>query len=291
MKAQIWQLGNTLMNLANCCWPEPDHEQLLYHRVSYFIFRTAFVKLRYLNSELIRRVIDFDDISAMARESRVEATDIPRPATAEVWSDNSFYEDDALEPNPWSVALERCAERLRDFAKATEEETGKAPDAKVTYAEATRLLSIFCSLKLKDRVLIEMLSAQDFLTKELSAHLQDVAVAVSGCSFASTSPLHKIGALAWLCTRSKVAEGISKRFPMYLKTMVDPDDEEADNLIEQAVIKGWYTEVGIAEANYPVSTNPIKLEDVAALKKRCDVLIEWLDTESLEDDDDGEEGK
>ena len=51
--------------LCNCCWPELEVEgQPMFQRVAFFVFSNSFLKLRYLNSELIRQVIDFDDVSS-----------------------------------------------------------------------------------------------------------------------------------------------------------------------------------------------------------------------------------
>ena len=101
IKAQLWHAGNVLRTFKNCSWPEES-----FNRVAFVIFRTAFEKVKYLNSELIRGKIDFVDISSLEREKRVdtEAT-IVRPLEAQLWSDNDEKENASLPANTWTFAI------------------------------------------------------------------------------------------------------------------------------------------------------------------------------------------
>ncbi len=101
MKAKMWHAGNCLRILNNNSWPEES-----YYRVSFFIFRKCFVKLKFLNAELIRSVIDFDDVSSQDREKRVDTErTIEKPVEAMPWSDNSIKEESAIAANSWHSAV------------------------------------------------------------------------------------------------------------------------------------------------------------------------------------------
>jgi hypothetical protein len=101
IKAQLWHAGNVLRSFKNCCWPEEK-----YNRVAFLVFRTAFEKVKYLNSELIRGKIDFADISSLEREKRVDSgMVILRPLEAALWSDNDEKENASLPANPFNVAI------------------------------------------------------------------------------------------------------------------------------------------------------------------------------------------
>lgn len=101
IKAQLWHAGNVLRMLKNCAWPEES-----YNRVAFIVFRTAFEKVKYLNSELIRGKIDFVDVSALEREKRTDAESaIPPPQEAELWFDNTETEDVTIAANTWTAAI------------------------------------------------------------------------------------------------------------------------------------------------------------------------------------------
>ncbi len=85
MKQMIWHVGSVLLILNKVAHVEPE-----YNRVGHFLFRNAFEKLRYLNSELIASVIDFDNIAAAEAERRIDAKSaIIKPQQAQDWTDLS----------------------------------------------------------------------------------------------------------------------------------------------------------------------------------------------------------
>jgi len=101
IKAQLWHAGNVLRTFKNCSWPEES-----FNRVAFIVFRTAFEKIKYLNSELIRGKIDFVDISSLEREKRVDTeASIARPLEAQLWSDNAEKENASLPANSWTFAI------------------------------------------------------------------------------------------------------------------------------------------------------------------------------------------
>lgn len=103
MKAKLWHLGTVLKDLTNCCWPDEKH-----CRVAFFLFRAAFMKLKYLNAELIRGRIDFSDVSALEREKRSDKeARIDPPSQALPWSDNSHSESLSLVPNSFVDSIGR----------------------------------------------------------------------------------------------------------------------------------------------------------------------------------------
>ena len=101
MKAKMWHAGNVLRILNNNSWPEEK-----YYRVSFFIFRKSFLKLKFLNAELIRAIIDFVDVSAQEREKRVDmGSTIEKPAEALPWKDNDEKENSIIYCNSYQSAL------------------------------------------------------------------------------------------------------------------------------------------------------------------------------------------
>jgi hypothetical protein len=85
MKEMIWHVGNVLKILKNASIIEQR-----YHRVGHFIISNAFLKLKYLNSELIGAIIDFDNVASADLEKRTDAkatTRKKKPVQAQNWSD------------------------------------------------------------------------------------------------------------------------------------------------------------------------------------------------------------
>jgi hypothetical protein len=83
MKLTLWHVGNVLRILNNASVIENA-----YHRVGHFVFKNAFQKLKYLNSELIGPFIDFPNVAAADSEKRTDKNEtIPKPMQAEEWTD------------------------------------------------------------------------------------------------------------------------------------------------------------------------------------------------------------
>lgn len=95
MKQMIWHVGSVLLLLNKASHLEPH-----YNRVGHFLFRNAFEKLRYLNSELIASVIDFANIAAAEAERRTDVKAvIPKLPQAMDWTD--------LNRSSWSAAIRK----------------------------------------------------------------------------------------------------------------------------------------------------------------------------------------
>jgi hypothetical protein len=73
--------------------------------VSFFLFRTSFSYLRYLNSEMIRAVINFDNVAAADRERRGEPSDAHSARPYSLWKDNDNVENSSLHQNSWAISM------------------------------------------------------------------------------------------------------------------------------------------------------------------------------------------
>jgi hypothetical protein len=291
MKYRIWLIGNVLKSMANCAWPESDHGDLLYHRTSMFIFKTAFMKLRYLNSELIREVINFDDVSSFSREKRTDGdgkTAFLKPAEAEKWKDNSSYEDYEVLPCTWKAALTRCVERGRETAAVTPE----AEVVKEMFQESSRLVTIYAELQGGDRPLLELLVAPDLEGKlttpaKLLAHMSELVQAAAAASVATrikdadTQQLVKIDTLVWVCTTFLFKAGNVARFWMYLKTMYEHDGE----LLSEKAIKAWFAQP-VAESS---KRSEIAEDVLVTIHANCKDFLVWLDEDDEESEEESEE--
>eukprot|EP00598_Pedospumella_elongata_P005679 CAMPEP_0184977194 /NCGR_PEP_ID=MMETSP1098-20130426/7922_1 /TAXON_ID=89044 /ORGANISM="Spumella elongata, Strain CCAP 955/1" /LENGTH=1647 /DNA_ID=CAMNT_0027500153 /DNA_START=145 /DNA_END=5088 /DNA_ORIENTATION=- len=257
IKAQLWHAGNVLRTFKNCSWPEES-----FNRVAFIIFRTAFDKVKYLNSELIRGKIDFVDISSLEREKRVDTeASIVRPLEAQLWSDNEEKENASLSANTWTFAIEHAGKRLKERGEA----------------DKKTISGVFHATTLSDLPLIEL--AADFNVKE-AKHLEKVADAVARCTHGAKSPARLIGALTWLVHFKQVPA----RFIMYLKTVYDSD------LITEEAVRAWYAApAATLLADLPESEVVIGEAEIAVLKKAAVMFIQWLDQQGEESEEGSDE--
>jgi hypothetical protein len=284
VKAQLWHAGNVVRTLKNCSWPEER-----YNRVAFIIFRTAFEKIRYLNSELIRGKIDFPDVSSLEREKRVEDAVIPRSPEATFWSDNSEVENASLSANSWTVALgkfmpgyvyfpfraylyiyilsyfalDRCVKRLQEGgAAAAAADKDKRP-----------VTASFHALSSKDQPLVEVL--HDWNVKD-AGHVKRVAQAAEWSSYAGKDSARLIGLLMWVAQY----KGAAARLPLYLKECFDND------VLPEEAIRAWHA----ASPEQVLQTVPasalIGAAQVTAMQNSAKPFVQWLDQAS----DDEEEG-
>lgn len=284
-------MGNVFKNLANCCWPEEDDESsgMLYHRVSYFIFRPAFLKLRYVNSELIREVINFDDISACDRERRSdnEKKHFDPPEALYPWFDNTHYEEDSITSNPWTECISCAVVHLKEFCT-------NSPSEMAIDKQVSNLTKVWKNLSdtttCSDTKLLRALSNKYSMTADgIKLALKNIAAGVAKATASyhdgKASSFHMIGVLSWICLRqSKVYKPY---FVAILKEMFEED------LIDEEAIMQWYEKDNgelIAEKTIPEVTDSAKAitaEEFVSLKASCKSFIEWL-AESEDEDDDEE---
>ena len=163
----------------------------------------------------------------------------------------------------------------------------------------------------KDAAIIEVL-ADGFIEvskKDQAKHLAAVADAVSQCSFASQSPQRIIGTLSWILLRKHPSS--AQKLSMYLKTLYDQD------VLTEEDILGWYrsdetqllqhiphpsspstftSTVAAGGAAHPLSDRVVSFEKTAVteaeltgLKKKAEIIIQFLETEDDDDDEEEEE--
>lgn len=69
IKVALWQTGNIIKAMHDCSVVDDN-----YHKVTFFVFRNAFNKLKYLIAELVLGVIDFNNTADYALEKRADKT-------------------------------------------------------------------------------------------------------------------------------------------------------------------------------------------------------------------------
>ena len=78
IKARIWHVGTTVKTMANMLWPNNR-----YCSVMSSCLYTCFRHLYYLNTELIRGQVNFEDISSASKEAKIDK-EIAESATGRV---------------------------------------------------------------------------------------------------------------------------------------------------------------------------------------------------------------
>merc|ERR1712070_235198 len=238
-------------------------------RISFHIFRNAFKKCMYLNSELIRGIINFQDVSSNAVELRTDTKqNIIMPPEARLWSDNEFPREESFEANPWHTAIELAVKRL----EATEE----AIDVRNT-------IDAFVSLEKCDALFVQKTRNLAFPRdiKDIGKHSSEIATAISECSQSQTSSLHKIGVLVWFCLIFKNGLLGKGKFLVYLKAMYD------DDLLPEEDIISW-SKTPSEDILKAIPSQSLGVEVIDELKKSIAPFVEWLET--AEDDDEDDEG-
>lgn len=242
------------------------------------VLHTCFRRIWYLNTELVRSQIHFDDVSASDQESKAdvgrETRLLPQAAP---WSDNNLSDTTYSTPVPFALAAERCITRMKDWLA----QNANAPTQRVN-EELMRLCSGFTCFRSVNEDDLSLLRQGFKCQKEL------LPVAVAKFSSSLESPRHLIGTLLWFCT--SVAPSLSTQFPILLRQILEHPDGD---FIATADILRW-VEASIEDN---LSTIPegasISVEAVEKIKTsaamRAFVNYLNLPEEEEEEDDDEEE--
>lgn len=257
LKARLWKVGNILLTIHNIVWTYTP-----YFEVFEAIFRGAFKRCFYLNSELIRGFINFDDASSQDRESRTDSAETAKMAStvSAKWADNDNYEPPSIFINPWNVAIKTGIDRMRSWC------ANNTDLSKVNEERRRTRLSFQC-LTTDDELLLS-------LGENAAPSVDGIARAISTSSLGKKSQRDRIDILCWLL--STLFPSLAKKFPIYMQKMHEND------YIDEATIFAWHkgTDVNtgvtsidaIEYGNFRVLANP---------------FIQWL--EQAEEDDDEEE--
>lgn len=293
IKRKLWHLGEVLQSVHNALWVSNT-----YYSVLTLITRNAFKKIQYVNTELLGAVIDFDNVSSAARETRTDAeTAVPVPEKAKAWSDCSVQEGSEIKPNSWAVAVGALdSVHLFPFLAVSVSlyyshdlifyhyffsQTGAASEritknhptaATATAPEIAKIQRIFAALQPTDCDLVKLLA----FFKEDEVH-----TAVSSCSYSRTSGQHMIGALVWYCVQIRPA--VLKRFPLYLKQMYDSDK------IDEAVLLEWHKAANAASLKFLPEGCTTGETEMKQVKESCNAFMTWLAEADDDDDDEDEE--
>jgi hypothetical protein len=265
LKQRMWSIGTILRIMHNSLWPHSA-----YFNVLESILRACFNHLKYLNSELVRAQIDFDNLAEFERESRTDnAYQVVPPKEMSLWSDNTSYEEPSIFFNKWNVSILAAVSRMNkmkvNFPTIT-------PDSKNFKDELNKMDKVFHALTPNDKNLIKLLT---------NFKNDDVAVAVAKCTAArGDNQRNIIGVLSWVCLRARPT--IAGKFWAYLKLLFEHDD----SLLEQEVISEWFRDVSGEE--YAPEETDITSEEHAKLRESSTQFIQWLEEEEEEDSDEEE---
>lgn len=219
IKKQLWHVGNVLKTMNNALILEDT-----YVMVNYFVFGDAFKKLRYLNSELIHDIVNFDDVSSYDFEKRTDTEkDVIMPKEADLWTD--------LETVSWHTAIEKVVEK----AAPLREKLLHKSKAVVSAAEddLRDAMFVFTALKDADFDLIRALVTWNLRQED---HAEVVAGAIAKCSFASgrgTRAQDLLGVASWIASAVKKEV---RMLPLYARELADLEDQEAGAVIDKVAV-------------------------------------------------------
>lgn len=191
VKQRLWKVGNILLVMHNIVWTNTQ-----YHDTLEAILRGAFKRCLYLNSELIRGIINFDDVSSYNRESRTDTSEnvtMPRSIATDNdrkecrWKDNDNYEAPSVHANEWNIAIQTGIERMRSWCNDNKDDLSRIND------ERKRVRLAFKCLTIEDELLIS-------LGEHHEPSIDGIARAVGTCSYGRRSHRDRIDILCWLLT-------------------------------------------------------------------------------------------
>lgn len=286
LKQCMWHIGNVLKVFTNC-----SHTEDKYVRVACFIFRNAFNKLRYLNAELIRGIVQFDSVCDADKEKRIEKEQgclAPMPPEAKIWTD--------LDTTPWEKAMLNAIAHFRDVLSA-----GSIPPQEIVH-HIEVYADQFAALLPVDWEVIKLSATFNASDKSAEQRLR-IVHALCKCSFATSYSsnvgkvhpsitsemvpmLRLIGLMIWFCATVQPSQ--LSWFAAYLSVLHDEEQ-----LSEECVLV-WFNELQVDDL-IPFSPiecgsadSSLNVELLTRLKKNCEPFIKWL-TEEEEDDDEEEE--
>lgn len=271
LKSRIWSIGSTVKTMLNSLWPNNR-----YCTSIAACLRVCFKNLFYLNSELVRAQINFDDVASAAKEKRTDREVgllLPITDQAKPWHDTVEQDTTAARPVPFCEAVLRATARIREWKQQHSTAT-----ATQLSAQFERMTLAFSSLRVEtDMSLLRL--AIDFKDA-------DVPLSVATCSAAKSSPQQLIGTVLWVCLR--LVPTVASKFPLYLKALLDYEERD---LLDGDAVRIWMQ--GAAADN--VSTLPagatISAEDIEKIKLSPGMVafMKWIDTPEEDDEDDDEE--
>lgn len=271
LKARIWSVGSTVKTMLNSLWPNNR-----YCNSMAACLRVCFRHLFYLNAELVRAQINFDDVSAAAKEKRTDrevGQALPVTEQAKPWHDTTESDGAPAHPVPFCEATVRACGRLREW-----KQEHPAATAAQLAAQFERMASAFCSLRVESDISLLRLGT-DFKDA-------NVPLAVASCSAAKASPQHLIGLLLWVCMR--LVPTAAAKFPLYLKALLEYEEQD---LLEEAQVRLWATST-VADnlAALPTGAS-ISVDDIGKVKASAGMVafLKWLDTPEEDDDDDDDD--
>ena len=260
LKERLWKVGNILLTIHNIVWTFTP-----YFEVFEAIFRGAFKRCFYLNSELIRGFINFDDVSAQDRESRTDTAENAKMANniSSKWADNDNYEPHSIFTNPWNTAIKTGIERMRTWCANNSADLSKVND------ERKRVRMAFPCLTIEDELMIS-------LGENAAPSVDGIAKAISTSSLGKKSQRDRIDILCWLL--ATLFPSLSKKFPIYMQKMHEND------YIDETTIFAWHK-----GADCPNGITSIAENEYNNFRVLANPFIQWLEQAEEEDDDDDEE--
>lgn len=298
IKHTLWHMGTVLKTMNNSLIVDAQ-----YVNVNYFVFRDAFEKLRYLNSELIHDIVHVKDVSSFDVERRTDtAADVQRPPESELWTD--------LDTSPFNEALHTVLSQgaktqvaslsLRDALLSTNALVRAEAEERVQ-----DLVFVHVALQRRDAALAQVLLTWNLRQAD---HAERVAKAVARTSFSvapkvlssvSLSALSEERATAFAqlgvaCWIAAVVKPELRALPLYAQELVALDlpglDKETVSAFialsaeqQRVFLPCSYNGQGLSHS---LSESAVTESTLETIKKK---LQEYVDLEEEEDDEDEEE--
>lgn len=293
VKDRLWRLGQVLKVMHNCSWPSNQYYAVIVHAA-----RKLFKSVKFINGELIRGMVDFENVTDVAYETRggdvkaaaKTAEGLSNKVTvAKVWTDDMPPQEPSkpLKALAWCSAIQRADERLADVSKARK--------AAITEDDVESIQRAFSSLNLEcpkssdttkakegDKALLSLLATLDDKTTSPEV----VGDALNACSaggiLSTNTPQHTLGVFVWFV--SVFRPSLLPRSPLYLKAIWEADHAETEDILK------WDACDFATFSKYIPEGSSLTEATLASVKQICKPLVTMLEQQSDgEDDEDDDE--
>jgi hypothetical protein len=286
VKDRLWRLGQVLKVMHNCSWPNNTYYAIIVHAA-----RKLFKSVKYINGELIRGMVDFENVTDVAYETRggdvkaaaKAAEGLSNKVTvAKVWTDDMPPQEPSqpVQPLSWCAAVSRAKDRL---------------PATPSDADVSALQMAFSSLWAERPKMSDTQKARDGDAKLLTllASFEDkgtkadaVGAALAACSAGNpalpgSSVQHTLAVFVWFV--SEYRPSVLARSPLYLKALWEGDLAETEDVL------AWGAMEFAAFKGFLPSGSKVTAEMFEKVKQTCKPLLDMLEAESEDDDDDEED--
>jgi len=305
LKLRLWNVGQIVRFFHNCAWPFPE-----FYDVFTSILADCFICIRYLNVELIQKIVDFENVTDLSYEKKevkvvVKKTGAGAGAGAagtravearDIWKDAEPPEEvsEKISSLAYTNVLTQCAARMISSLGAVAEGTAKVKWTPELDGQVNGLLKVFketglesCpfaqrnALRQGDAALVKVIV--DYSTPPVAARFKEYVLRLGGacaeCSRGAAAhngnEQYTLGMLSWVftCIHPTVLKNFSTALQLlYLEDVLTTEGiKEWHNADAKTLIT--YFPHGAFETGEKAAAAVAALKDVKGLAD----LMTWLD--------------